>query len=1103
MTHESQPQIFDLPENTGAHKTKTLDLSVSHLCSCQALRYGYLGLVYPQHTTIKSEDIIMTLSTINFTKTPTREPDNHYTSQSRHTPPNRWTQWCCSLALCLAGSSLAAPSFIPFDSGPVRPVALSADGKQLFVTNISDNRLEILDVSGATPVVTHSVSVGLEPVAVSVLDDDTVVVANHLSDSVSVVNITGTPRVTHTLLVGDEPRDVLITDPDGTGPMAPRLFVTTAHRGQHRSHPSIADVPGAGDPELTTPGVGRADIWVFDTADLTSNDQGAETLGGHPLKIMSFFTDTPRALAKSPDGSHVYVAGFLSQNQTAVAGSGVVCPGFGDAEPCSTLDGWSAPDGAPEGYLPGGLPGPNTNAQGIAAPETGLILKWDPNAGPVDDDPTTGRFTDELGRDWNNGVRLRLPDKDVFAVDAQTLEEIAYHATVGTTLFNMVTNPQTGTLYVSNTDAQNHRRFEGAGDFAGQTVQGHLAESRITVINNPNHHQLNGDNVKPRHLNKHIDYQVLKAPQSVRERSLATPLEMVVTDDGSTLYVAAFGSQAVGFYDTAQLETDAFTPSNTQKIELTHGGPAGLALSPDQSRLYVYTRFDNGVSVIDTQSKQEIAHTALFNPEPAQVIAGRPLLYDARTSSSNGEASCSSCHIFGDNDGLAWDLGDPDAPVTESPLPVRLQRLIEINDQFGLTDILGGAGGLGNIDLEAINGGASMNQFHPMKGPMTTQTLRGMSTHGAMHWRGDRSTGFFNDDPDNPTLEEGFNEELSFKNFIVAFDGLNGRDGIISDDAMQSFSDFMLSVALPPNPVRAIDNSLTEAQKRGKNFYFGMPTGIEIGIARRRSDGVGPILEGLLNVIAGEQVEAGFTCEGCHRLDPENGFFGTDGQQSFEAELQIIKIPHLRNVYTKVGAFGVSPTSRNNADNNAEAADRFDFQGEQIKAFGLLHDGAEDTVESFISAQVFDDNGLGAGFQNRQQRLDVQEFMLAFDSDLAPVVGQQVTLNSTDSPAVERAQLLLKRADKTFKSKILGGTTKEADIVIKGVIDGSERGFLYTGRSFFGIPKFKSDKDERVWQLNSLINRFDGPVTFTAVPPGSGVRIGLDRDLDGTFNGQE
>lgn len=1000
-------------------------------------------------------------------------------------------------ALAVA-SAQASTSFIAFESGPVNPIAISEDGQTIYVTNISDNRLEIMDVSTGVPVPVSSVSVGLEPVAVAVIDQNTVVVANHLSDSLSIVDVSGPGYVKDTLLVGDEPRDVLVSDPDGIGPLSPRIFVTTAHRGQHRSHHSIADVPGAGDPQLTTPGVERADVWVFDSANL----QTANTIGGKPLRIMSFFTDTPRALAKSPDGSEIYVAGFLSQNQTAVVGSGVVCPGFGEAGPCTNFDGWSAPDGEPGGVLPGGLPGPDVNHQGIEAPETGLIVKWDKDAGPSDNDPNTGQFVDELGRDWNNGVRLRMPDKDVFAFNAATLEETAFHASVGTTLFNMAVNPVSGTLYVSNTESINEKRFEGAGDFAGQTVQGHLAESRITVIENPSNHQQDGANVKARHLNKHIDYSVLKAPLSVKQKSIATPLDIEISNDGQTLYVAGFGSQAIGVYGTSEIENDSFVPSVNKKIELSGGGPAGIVLSPNQTQLFVYTRFDNGVSVIDTQTRSETAHVQLYNPEPQSVVQGRPFLYDARISSSNGEASCSSCHIFGDNDGLAWDLGDPDGNVTNSSIPVRLQEVIELNERLGLTDIIGSSA-FSNLNLEDVNGGASLNQFHPMKGPMTTQTLRGMSTHGAMHWRGDRVSGVFNDDPDNPTEADAYDEELSFKNFIVAFDGLNGRDGTITAEEMQKFSDFILQVQMPPNPVRNIDNSLNEAQKRGKNFYFGKPTGLEVGAALRRSDGVSSVLEGLLSIVALKPIEAGFTCEGCHRLSPSDGFFGTDGQQSFENELQIIKIPQLRNVYTKVGAFGVSPTDRNNASTNVDAADRFDFMGDQIKAFGLLHDGAEDTIESFMSAQVFDDNGLGAGFQSRQQRLDVQEFVLAFDTDLAPVVGQQVTVQNGNDDAEDRALLLMKRADKTFKSKVLGGKVKEADVVIKGMVNGREQGYLYLGKTWWGAYEFRSDTNQKVRYFSRLMDKFDGPVTFTAVPPGSGVRIALDRNSNGVYNGYE
>ena len=148
----------------------------------------------------------------------------------------------------------AAPSFVAFESGPVRPLALSPDGTRLFAVNTPDGRLAIYDVTDAGLRLAAEVQVGLEPVAVAVRSADEVWVVNHLSDSISVVDV-ASARVVRTLLVGDEPRDIVFADP-GRG----RAFVTTAHRGQHRRDPSLAAVPGAGDPELATPGVGRADV---------------------------------------------------------------------------------------------------------------------------------------------------------------------------------------------------------------------------------------------------------------------------------------------------------------------------------------------------------------------------------------------------------------------------------------------------------------------------------------------------------------------------------------------------------------------------------------------------------------------------------------------------------------------------------------------------------------------------------------------------------------------------------------------------------------------------------------------------------------------------
>ena len=68
---------------------------------------------------------------------------------------------------------------------------------------------------------------------------------------------------------------------------------------------------------------------------------------------------------------------------------------------------------------------------------------------------------------------------------------------------------------------------------------------------------------------------------------------MAVTSDGATLYVAAFGSSAVGVFDTTELENDTFTPSAADHIPVTGGGPSGLVLNEAAHRLYVSTRFDN------------------------------------------------------------------------------------------------------------------------------------------------------------------------------------------------------------------------------------------------------------------------------------------------------------------------------------------------------------------------------------------------------------------------------------------------------------------------------------------------------------------------------
>lgn len=909
----------------------------------------------------------------------------------------------------------AKPSFVEFESGQVRPIAMSPDQTRLFAVNTPDNMLEIFGITAAGLSLQARVPVGMEPVAVAARNDSEVWVVNHLSDSVSVVSLSGTPRVIRTLLVGDEPRDIVFAGAPA------RAFITTAHRGQQRTDASIASVPGAGDPKLTTPGIGRADAWVFDPSNL-----GAPA-GGVPLRIMTFFTDTPRALAVSPDKNTVYVAGFKSGNQTTTVLEPMVCDGFDPSRPC-IVDNLS--------ISPGGNPGPATNIEGKRAPESGLIVKFNNN---------TQRWEDELGRNWNHAVRFRLPDRDVFAVNANTLSQTASYQHVGTTLFNMVTNPVTGQLYVSNTEAFNHVRFEGPGNFGGSTVQGHLAETRITVIS--------GSTVTPRHLNKHIDYSKLAGEPgfdtTAKNHSLSTPLDMVVSSNGQTLYLAAFGSSKVGVFDTAALQNNSFDPRliSSNYISVSGGGPSGLALDEARGRLYVMTRFDNSVKVIDLASKQEIGRATLPNPEPASVVAGRPLLYDATGFSGNGEASCASCHIFGDMDDLAWDLGNPDDVVTKNPIPI----VFGDSQSITLGKLLFGVN-------SPLNGTNVTDEFHPMKGPMTTQTLRGLRNSGAMHWRGDRANGFFGVNATDPNL--------SFNNFVVAFPGLIGSPNQPSTAEMQRFTDFQLQILLPPNPVRNLNRSLTAAQQRGANFYFGS----------RPSDGINiPFIGGTT-----------FNCNGCHVVDASQGFFGTGRSSSFEGITQIVKIPHLRNAYQKVGMFGAPRV-------NFFLAPDSGSMGDQIRGFGYVHDGAVDTLFRFLTAVVFRPL-LTSGFpliNPDGTRRDVEQYILAFDTDLAPVVGQQITLTSSNSASAgPRITLLLQRAAAAFTSKELGGAVTDCDLVAKAAIGGRVKGFLYDPAANNFIP---DDGSARL--TDSALRAFAATpgqeVTYTCVPPGSGARIGL------------
>ena len=299
-----------------------------------------------------------------------------------------------------------------------------------------------------------------------------------------------------------------------------------------------------------------------------------------------------------------------------------------------------------------------------------------------------------------------------------------------------------------------------------------------------------------------------------------------------------------------------------------------------------------------------------------------------------------------------------------------------------------------------------------MKGPMTTQSLRGMANHGPMHWRGDRTGG--NDDPSAQPDSGTFDEVAAFKKFLGAFPNLLGRDGPIDDADMEAFTDFILQVTYPPNPVRMLYNRLTPEPAGGARFLHEQRV-------RLHQPG---------------------TCASCHVTDRRRERAAWRGRAGL---LRYRRPLYLRSAGRKPSRRRTSAISTRRSACSEWRDTRLiptsdAFLGDQVRGFGFNHDGSIPTIFNFIS--VISDAGFNqspatpGGFPpgpaGELQKRQIEDFMLAFDSNLAPIVGQQTTLT--------RKWAVVGAADQPPDRPRPGGGMRSGG---QGRDNHGEKGFLY------------------------------------------------------------
>lgn len=937
--------------------------------------------------------------------------------------------WGCVGLVMVAFFGVAAlgqGAFVNFESSQVHPVDLSPDGSTLAVCNTADDTLELFDVTGGVPIPIGSVPVGIDPVSVRFRTTGEVWVVNHISDSVSVVDVVA-QHVFGTLTTLDEPADVVF----------------------------------AGAPTMAFVSCSQANtIQRFDPGNFAA-----------PPTSIAIEAEDPRALAVSPDGMTVYAAIFESGNgSTLIAGGND-----------GTLGGFptnAAMEDAGNPY--GGVnPPPNdptdsnmdsnfwipAKAANGTPPPVGLIVKKD----------SGGAWRDDNGEDWtpwitgaSAGLSGRytgwdLIDRDVAIVTALNAPTpaVAYAEELMNVCMALAVNPASGDITVVGTDGINEVRFE-------PNVNGRFLRVNIGIVDDASPTTTSVVDLNAEHLALAqpggVDpYETPAVPQVDRDKSIGDPRGIVWNSAGTRGYITGMGSNNLVVVDA---NGDRVVTGATTELR---PGPTGLVLSQDETRLYVLNRFDASVSVLDTTTLLETANVPFHDSTPMAIRTGRKHLYDTHKNSGLGHVACASCHVDGRMDRLAWDLGDPSGAIKP----------------------LSGTGNPPQHNLGAnipglLEGGTSpaFEDFHPMKGPMTTQTLIDIIGKEPFHWRGDRDG-----------LEE-FND---------AFMTLQGDDQILTPQEMQEFEDFLATTHFPPNPFRNFDNTLpTNLPLPGQfsNGRFFGSGGLAEGAALPNGDAV----RGLeIYRDQGNKLDSGnFTCVICHTLPTGAGTDSRfDGVSAFDpippgpmgerhlalvsvdgSTNRAIKTPQLRNQYDKAG-FELTPGNPS------------------LAGFGLLHDGSIDSISRFVSEPVFE-------VTSDQDVADLTALIMAFSGgfDFAPPNPgpdpEAPGPPSQDVPAAVGKQDTIDSAAKDvslINAMIALADAGDVDVIAKSLIAGDPRGWVYTGSG-----QFTGDRaDEPAYPTASLVALAapGNEVTFTVEPAGSGQRTGIDRDRDNLLNYDE
>jgi YVTN family beta-propeller protein len=534
----------------------------------------------------------------------------------RHrTVPRKRLQLALALLLPLAGvalgvgrcqlQALPASGHQLFLSPESNPMTLSEDGTRLYVANTTSGTLSVLDVTNPTaPKPLAEIKVGMDPTGVAVLPggvngDELVFVANHISDSISVVS-RNRLAVIQTLEAFDADG---VTETDEP--------VAVAFSGPNRAFVTL-DQPNQ--------------VLVLDV-----DANGHATIAPDRIQITA---QAPRALTVA-DG-RLFVVPFESGNQTEFPSCWP-----GDTRGLNENDAIRSDEGC---EFIASILGTTTTSNGI---QLGTIFQFaaqNPNIG--------GRVI----RDTN------IPDRDLFVIDAQASTPAITQTltTIGTLLSGIAahTGPTGTRVWIAHTEARNE--IDGLRNLDNHLFENRVAVVDCGLAPSGSCSLTDTVDLDASAAAAGLG-QTVPTPWGIQVSGDGQTL--VVTAAGADgdpgdgrppmhgLFTLDAGGHVLG---------SALVGALPEGVVL-RSGPTGAAqvayvLNTPDSTVSV-------VDVSDPAHPHPIgsALTVGHDPTPPEVRLGRIAFHSAR-GSTNHTFACGSCHPNGNMDQLQWTINTVNGP---------------------------------------------------------------------------------------------------------------------------------------------------------------------------------------------------------------------------------------------------------------------------------------------------------------------------------------------------------------------------------------------------------------------------------------------------------